>query len=245
MKLRNTTDFDSQALRSLLRRVVREVERTLVSLAGREEHPLGWTADNVHVRATLILDRCDVWIRQRRTDREASRLHAIEGWQRRAEQAATDHERERASVHVERWTLDGGTGRARYSGTKLRLTLYGPSVAAFLWLARHEVWHLFGLPHEHFPAAIMHETVGARVAVCELFGVTEHDVLPLAVVKPKQLPNVETRAANKLAALEERTRRWTTKLKRAQTALTKLKRQRSYYERQLAQAANRQPKEPV
>lgn len=239
MKIRNTTDFDTAELRSLLRRVVREVESTLAKLAARGEHPLRWPVDIVHARARHILAVCDVWIRQKRNDAELRRQHAIEGWLHAAETATTDRERERASVAVERWALDGGSGRARLSGTKLRMTLVGSSTAAFLWLARHEVWHLFGLGHEHFPGAIMHETAVARVAVCEIFGVTETDTIALVAPKPaKSAPGPE----EKLAALEERAKRWNSKLKRAQTALGKLKRQQRYYERQIEQAAKRSPK---
>jgi hypothetical protein len=50
MKVRNTTDFDTQAIRSWLRRVVRHVEATFV-----KGHPLGWSEQAVRARATLIL----------------------------------------------------------------------------------------------------------------------------------------------------------------------------------------------
>lgn len=240
MKVRNTTDFDTQAIRSWLRRVVRHVEATFV-----KGHPLGWSEQAVRARATLILTHCDVWVRQTRRDQSAIALRAHAGWLEHAEkQRALGHERSAqvAEERAERWILDGGSGRAAYSGRRLRLTLHGGDLVSLLWLARHEVWHLFGARHEHFPDSLMRETASSRVAVALLFGVTEGATLP--PTEPKPVPSVEDRASAKLMRLTEREKAWRTKLKRAETALAKIRRSKRYYEKQIAVAASAQKMPP-
>jgi hypothetical protein len=122
------------------------------------------------------------------------------------------------------------------------LTLGNPEMLRFLWLARHEVWHLFGVKHKDFPATVMHFSAAGFTTIAEIyadeiarFGM----ILPLTIQSPKEKLDPETRAAQRLTSLEEKTKRWTTKLKRAQTALNKLKKSRTYYEKQIAIAASR------
>jgi len=242
MKVRNTTDFDTRALRSWLRRVVRHVEAALV-----KGHPLGWPEQAVRARATLILTHCDVWVRQTRRDQSAIALQAHAGWLGRAEkQRALGNERSAqvAEENAERWILDGGTGRAAYSGRRLRMTLHGGDLVSLLWLARHETWHLFGVRHEHFPDSVMRETASSRVAVALLFGVTEGATLPRTPPEPKSVPSVEDRASAKLLRLTEREKAWRTKLKRAETALAKIRKSKRYYAKQIAVAAASAQKMP-
>lgn len=212
MKLRNTTDFDTAALRSWLRRVVREVEVVLA-----KNHPaLGSRGAWTHDRAEWILARCDVWIRQARADR-------------------------RLGLGLEAGEQAWSTGRASYSGSKLRMTIGGPDLALAVWLMRHEVWHLFGVHHRDFPAAIMREDGGALAAVREVYGIAPGATLPLATAPTKAAPTAEQREAAALADIAEKRKRWTTKLRRAQTALAKLRTRERYYERVAAKRGGRTP----
>lgn len=243
MKLRNTTDFDSAAIQGWLRRVVRHVETTLA-----KRHPLGWSEQETHERATLILSHCDIWIRQTRRDQEAHAKRVASAWRERAAgQRARGNERgaQAAEEHAERWIVDGGSGRAWFSGRRLRVTLHGADVISLLWLARHEIWHLFAVRHEHFPDAVMHETTSSRAAVATIFDVAEGTLLPLAKEPgPKRAPSAEERATEKLARLVAREKAWTIKLKRAETALSKIRRSRRYYEKQISGAAASAEKTP-
>jgi len=194
MKLRNTSDFDSDALRSIIRSVVREVSATM-----QREHPGGlvWDRQRVQLRAHRILHTCDIWVRQSRVGR-------------------------------------GTTGTANLLGTTMRITLSGPDMAHAFWIIRHEVWHLFGIQHAHFPDAVMHCTPGALEAVRGIFGLRPDQQLPNKPKRdPKAKPSPDALAAAKLAKIEAAEKRWTTRLRRAQTALAKLKRQRTYYARKL------------
>lgn len=231
MKLRNTTDFDPGVLRALLRVVVRDVECVMTDF-----HPLGWSKDAVRARAERILSECDVWIRQRR----AADTRDYRG---EAERALDAGHADRAGRLVVLAEHGASSGHATYSGRRLRLTLAGASTVDFLWLARHEVWHLFGVGHGYFPDAIMHATPGAMEAVRHQY---RPQITRWGASLPAKRPTVpapkasaEDRAAAKLAAISAREKAWTTKLRRAQTALSKLKDSRRYYERQIAKAASR------
>lgn len=59
------------------------------------------------------------------------------------------------------------------------------------------------------------------------------------IAKQRAANRAQERSADKLAALADREKRWTTKLRRAQTAIAKLKKSRRYYERQIQVAASR------
>lgn len=250
MKIRNTTDYDTAALRSLFRKVVREVEATLT-----REHPLGWMPVKTHARAERILTESNVWVRRRTSTRKVRALlaeatdlrawHADETrerptWATREGLLHLAQEREREAERIQHRT----SGHAYLSGhaTTLSLSSDGDATRA-VWLFRHEVWHLFGLRHQHFPDAIMHETTSAFAAVREVYGIAEGATLPLALVPSKAaLPTAEERATKALVEIEAKAKRWTTKLRRAQTALGKLKRQSAYHTRQMAQAASRKSK---
>ena len=241
MKIRNTTDFDTGTLRSLLRSVVREVEATL-----SKHHPLGWSIAAVHARAELILEHCDVWIRQARPERrlgtvdervttlradaaEYRRLAPDRPGQGLAEAADECEERAREleanGPEEQVWS----TGRASLSGRKLRMTIGGSDAVLAVWLMRHEVWHLFGVRHPDFPAAVMREDAGSLEAVRRVYGIDEGAKLPPP--KPKPKPTAEEREAAILADIAEKRKRWTTKLRRAQTAIAKLRTRERYYER--------------
>lgn len=248
MKLRNTTDFDTVMLRSWLRRVVREVEGALTNA-----HPLGWSPTIVSSRAENILKHCDVWIRQRRPDSaqaKARREQSAAAWTATAaKRRAAGDERGalEAEGHAAAWSEVSRhvTGRAAYSGMRLRITIGDASLESFLWIARHEVWHLFGVRHEHFPDAVMHASRGAYAAVRDVYDIAEDATLPLASPpEPKPVPSAEDRASAKLLRLTEREKAWTTKLKRAETALAKIRKSKRYYEKQIAVAAGKTPKQP-
>lgn len=223
MKIRNTTDFDTAAIRSLLRRVVREVEASL-----SKQHPR-LSPDGVANRARFILAHCDVWVRQFRGKRAEDCARGAAAWR---ELAGKDPTRaEKALEYAERLAYEAACGTAGYAslgGGRLRMTVGGGDVATFVWLARHEVWHLFGLSHQHFPEAVMRQSAGAMAAVREVYGIEEGATLPLTVVVTKPAPTAEEREAAVLADIAEKRKRWTTKLRRAQTALRTRER---YYER--------------
>jgi len=148
MKLRNTTDFDSAVMRSLLRSVVREVEASLIA-----HHPMrhatAWSADDVRRRADFILKHCDIWVRQQRSAER--RDFAAEA--ARYRELGKDELAARLDVVAEH---GDSTGRANLSGRRLRMTLAGASLVDFLWLARHEAWHLFGVHHHSLaPTCVM------------------------------------------------------------------------------------------
>jgi hypothetical protein len=247
MKIRNTTDFETAELRHWLRRVVREVQATLRALAERGEHPRSWHTDAVDRRAAEILANCDVWVRQTRRDLTRETEAGVSGWLAHAEKASTARGVDAAKEHAEHWAIDSGTGRASYSGRHLRMTIHGADISAFVWLARHETWHLFGLRHEHFPHAVMHETKSSGDAVREVYGIADATfTIPIqAEPSPEEREASKDREREKkLAGVLAKQARWSTKLKRAQTALGKLKRQRTYYERQIAIAASGKPRTP-
>lgn len=230
MKVRNTTDYDTDALRSLIRVVVRDVERTMAA-----HHPLGlgWTPEMVAARAKKILGGCDVWIRQHRARRTSRGARDYGQEAARAAEKGQDDRALRLAVFAE--TGGGSSGYAMLSGSRLRLTLSTDSTASFLWLVRHEAWHLFGVGHEDFPNAVMHETPSSREAIREQYAAQIARYGETLPAKPARVapppPSAEERAASKLARIEEREKAWTTKLRRAQTALAKLKKSRRYYEK--------------
>ena len=242
-EITNTTDFATGARRALLRRVVREVEGVLA-----KDHPLRnespglpkWTATNVHNRATLILEHCDVWIRQRRPEAaQARRKAALLARAARVEALGFSPAQDLHDVDNVPLGPTHTTGRAWLHGRKLRLTLGDADAAKAAWLMRHEVWHLFGIGHEHFPRALMHEDGGALAAVRDIYGLAVGETLPLAAPSHKAAPDPEARAAAKQESLAARQNAWATKLKRAQTALAKIQKQTSYDERTLAVTASR------
>lgn len=202
--IRNTSKYDGAVMRRLLQRVVSEVTASLL-----DHHPLrdttaNWNADRVMRRAGFIESACQVWIRNRAYSR---------------------------------------SGRANLGGGRMTLSL-GPvmTTAEFLWLARHEVWHLFGVGHDRMPDAIRHRHWDRGDAALQIVrGVYSNELhevgelLPLAVAAPKAAPvPADAQVEAKLAAIVAREKRWTTKLRRAETALAKLKKSRKYYERKLA-----------
>lgn len=214
MKIRNTTDLDTAAMRSLIRAVVRDVEKTLVRHGHPRaaSHPEWADAKRISRRAEFILKSCEVWIRQRRDARASSEYTS---------------------------------GRASLGGGRMTLTIGSPDPVQFLWLVRHEVWHLFRLHHADFPEAVMHRSPAAFDACREIYAkaiariVNIMGEIPAKPTAVGPVVTAEERAANRLADVAAAEKRWTTKLRRAQTALAKLKRKRRYYERQLATAASR------
>jgi hypothetical protein len=167
-------------------------------------------------RATFVLSYCDVWVRGRVQGRSSS-------------------------------------GCAWLSGRRMVVSFSADmTTVEALWLIQHEVWHLFGLNHRDYPNAVMRRSPSAFAAVAEQYRVllaSVGEALPLAAPKapkaPKPKPTAAERAEVKLAGILAREKAWTTKQRRAETALTKLGRQRRYYERFLAQLLERPLPEPV
>lgn len=226
MKIKNTTNYDTATLRRCVLAVVRDVERTLYSLASRGEHPRvpSWSREKVEHRAEFIRKHCSVIVRR------------------------YEHERRgRASYAGDRMWLslfDGTVGRAwtAQAAAKDGFVQALPTTATVLWLIQHEVWHLFGIRHPQMPDAVNRETPAARESIRDRFAslIAElGETMPLvADPEPKAVEPSDERAVRKIAALAEREKRWTTKLRRAQTALAKLRKSRTYYERQIEKAAS-------
>ena len=125
----------------------------------------------------------------------------------------------------------GNSGRAALNGAYLRLTLGRWDTRSILWILQHEVWHLFGVRHVNMPAPVRYVTAGG------LRGVEDRYAKLLAAIGPEVPPRREPKRKPKASRLErivDAEKRWTTKLRRAQTALAKLRRQRRYHERRAA-----------
>jgi len=128
------------------------------------------------------------------------------------------------------------SGWATLSGSRMRLRLPAPKygrieASIFAWLVEHELFHTHGYEHRHM-AKSNHGATSAETHAwaTALFP----DGLPLQQPKVKARPSQaalqEQRHQHVLALMKT----WTTKLKRAQTALAKLRQRSRYYERALA-----------
>jgi len=230
MEIRNTTDFDGRQIRAWIARVVREVRDGFLAHDPRSRPP-----EEIRARATKILSHCDVWVRQQRPDRAPARRRK----QLQARAALASEMGHDPILHVTAASAPEesrhSSGHAYLSGRAMRLTIPDGDLVGFVWLVRHEVWHLFGLRHPDFPDSVMHATPSALDAVRALYDIPEGANLPVPAKKPAS--TLEDRAGAKLKALAAREARWLTKLRRAQNALAKIKKSKSYYERQLATAA--------
>ncbi len=123
------------------------------------------------------------------------------------------------------------TGYAFYHGlsARLRVPKDGMNVAKFAALWRHELWHLYGIPHADYPPNVMHCKV-ACVDHVDLgrFGGLLDAVPPPPPPKPTKLELQELKVARLLA----RRAGWATKAKRADRALAKIDRSLGYYARE-------------
>lgn len=100
-------------------------------------------------------------------------------------------------------------------------------------LIDHELRHLYGFRHDkmgtgYTTGAMWRREHEAASWATEAFG---WNTLPLAGTKPKREIDL---VAVRHAAVLDREKSWTSKLKRAQTALRKIRQQRKYYETKLA-----------
>lgn len=234
MEIRNTTDFDGREIRAWIAKAVREVRDGFLV-----HDPLSRPPEEIRARAAKILGHCDVWVRQQRPGQAlARRRRQLEARAALVSEMGHDpapilHDAANLAPEESR----GSSGHAYLSGRAMRLTIPNGDLAGFVWLVRHEVWHLFGVRHPDFPDAVMRATTPALDAVRALYGIADGATLPVAPEKPA--PTLEERASAKLEALAAREARWSSKLRRAQNALAKIKKSRGYYERQLATAAKR------
>ncbi len=136
----------------------------------------------------------------------------------------------RAAGHV--------SGNALLSGraTRLRLPPGECPLGNLLWLVQHEVYHLFGVQHRDFPAAVMHVTPMSVPAMRERhaalfarYGDVVREAEPVA--KVATVISLDDRRAAKAASLRDRIERWESKKRRAERALAKLRKQARYYDR--------------
>lgn len=221
MRIRNTTDFDTKALRYLIRVVINAVANSFIK-TGHPANP-EWTKPWIELRRQRILvglgkiRSCDIWVRQSRQSEPST------------------------------------SGRAWVDGHKMRLSIPGGDPVSFVWLVRHEVWHLFGVQsHRLFPDAVMRESPSSLQAVKELFAsdiakvADANGLLPLKEVAPHPVMSADekqqrrdNRKVAKVAALLERQARWEAKLKRAKKALATIQTSLRYYEKQGVLAAHR------
>jgi hypothetical protein len=169
------------------------------------------------------------------------------GFEREGDEARIINRRNKILAQCDIWvrqrTEKRTTGRAWLDGTKLRITIFNDEPSHLLWILRHEVWHLFGVRHPHFPDAVMHESAPALDALVELYAgvlrrvVTSEGKLPLQPVRAALSPDEKQarrsdRKEQRVASLLERKARWESKEKRAKTALATIRRQLRYYEKQ-------------
>lgn len=129
-------------------------------------------------------------------------------------------------------------GCASYSGYTMMLTLPGGGarVDELVALVQHELWHNYGIRHGDYPSTVRScDTRTPFVQRClARLGFERIEEKP---VGGPRLTTDERRAA-KLASIEDRIKRWESKRKRAENALRKLRKQRTYYEKALASAAS-------
>lgn len=104
-------------------------------------------------------------------------------------------------------------------------------VPPFVALVQHELWHNYGIRHGDMPNTVRYcstDTDFVRQVVADLgFDAVEEISTP-------EPPDLDDKRASKLASLDERIARWEGKLRRAENAIKKLRRQRRYYERVVA-----------
>jgi hypothetical protein len=111
------------------------------------------------------------------------------------------------------------SGCAYLGGSKMWMTIPRPTVSArrVLWLAYHELMHVFGYEHAKYRDLNDKE-------LAELIP----DDYPIP--KPEKKAKVDPREA-RIASLIERRAKWKTRLTRAQNTLKKINRRIRYYER--------------
>lgn len=129
-------------------------------------------------------------------------------------------------------------GFAYYHGTRMELLVPRPSWAEHhrrldYWAAviEHEIQHLRGYRHANMGrgSACQRAVEIRRCAYALELGLGTH--LVVKAPKPVVQRDVQAERYGRVLAAEKR---WGTKLKRAQTALRRLRSQRRYYEKQMA-----------
>lgn len=123
------------------------------------------------------------------------------------------------------------SGRAWLNGTRAVLTIPTPDVevASIAWVVWHEIYHLYGYRHRAFPPYPSDDKWKALLAKFP------ERLTERSVVKKVGLDSRQVRFARTLASID----RWALKLRRAETALRKLRARRNYYEKVLGVAAKR------
>jgi hypothetical protein len=111
-------------------------------------------------------------------------------------------------------------------------------------LLDHEIRHLYGIHHDKMPG-IYTKTMW-RLEYDAAVWANDHPAfpwthLPAKAARKRAVQSPVERIGAKLALLGEREKRWTTKLKRAQTALAKLRQAKRYHERRLAAHSKETP----
>jgi hypothetical protein len=136
-------------------------------------------------------------------------------------------------VHVVYTRNREHSGYAYLRGYYMKLCLQRGSISRYTVasLFAHELMHSYGYRHSEMASRGRADPV----ELTEFTGTTLDEQKP----KPKAKPSTAELQAQRYGRVLERERRWQSKLKRAQTALRKLKRQRKYYECVLDKAAKK------
>lgn len=134
----------------------------------------------------------------------------------------------RVHVRYRRGSRMASGGYATYSGYWILLALAREHVTTrtVAWIAYHELLHSYGYAHRQYHDATTEQVDRMIVGLPEL--------VPVRAPTPK--PPVDVRAW-RYARVLAREKAWTRRLKRAETALRALRRQRRYYERAAASVA--------
>jgi len=146
------------------------------------------------------------------------------------------------------YTRRGGcSGWASLSGGSMRLRIQRDSVSTveLIWLIRHEVYHLFGVDHAGMPDAVNNRSTAAFNTIRERFAeqiARYGDSVSEVPVPAKTKPSTEDKRIAKLASIEARLARWVSKQRRAENAIKKLTRQKSYYLDVVEKAAAKGPR---
>lgn len=208
MKLDNRTKYDTRTLRKLLIAVFRAQSGVFQARIPQ------WKRLQVHVSYARPGSAHRAWLAGHYTG-----LGMLEDAERIANENAA-----RRLRHVSGCAYVGGV----WAELRLPSREVGTAHLAAVWV--HELWHIAGSNHDGFPPSVMRCHTESYQCVADAFGAT------LTEAAPKPKPVVDLTAVRRLR-IEERLSGWESRLKRAQKAVSKLKRQVSYYDRREKLAA--------
>jgi len=120
------------------------------------------------------------------------------------------------------------TGHAFLNGRKSVLSVPRGQldILEFAALWRHELWHLYGLRHRDYTPTVLYCKPESVVGMVEPGTLVE-------VAPTKKVVSPDDERTARVKSLVDRLKRWESKRKRAETAITKIRRSLRYYERQI------------